>query len=58
MINLLCYWLLQIPFAYVLAFPVGAGFNGVFIAVPVAECALAGAAVYMFRKGKWKLQKV
>jgi putative MATE family efflux protein len=58
MINLLCYWALQIPFAYLLAFPGGAGFNGVFIAVPVAESALAAAAFYMFRKGKWKLQKV
>lgn len=58
MINLFCYWLFQIPFAYLMAFPAGLGFDGVFIAVPTAESALAAAAIYMFRRGKWKLQKV
>lgn len=58
MINLVCYWVLQIPLAYALAFPLQIGFNGIFYAVPIAESALALAAIFMFRKGKWKLQKV
>jgi len=58
MINLACYWALQIPLAYLLAFPLQIGFNGIFIAVPVAESALALAAVMMFRRGTWKLQQV
>ncbi len=58
MINLASYWVLQIPLAYLLAFPLQIGFDGIFIAVPVAESVLAAGAVYMFRKGKWKLQKV
>jgi putative MATE family efflux protein len=57
-INLASYWVLQIPLAYLLAFPLEVGFDGIFIAVPVAESVLAAGAVYMFRKGKWKLQKV
>jgi putative MATE family efflux protein len=58
MINLASYWALQIPLAYLLAFPLEIGFDGIFIAVPIAESVLAAGAVYMFRKGKWKLQKV
>ena len=48
----------ELPLAYVLAFVFGFGFNGVFIAVPVAESALALAAIVLFRRGKWKLKKV
>jgi putative MATE family efflux protein len=58
MINLLCYWVFQIPLAYVLAFPASIGFNGIFYAVPIAESALAFLSIWMFRKGAWKLQKV
>ena len=58
MINLCCYWLFQIPLAYMLAFPLQIGFDGIFYAVPAAESALALLSMYMFRKGTWKLQKV
>ena len=58
MINLACYWLFQIPLAAFLAFPAGIGFNGIFYAVPAAEFALAALSIWMFRKGKWKTQKV
>lgn len=58
MINLICYWLFQIPLAWFLAFPTGFGFNGVFYAVPAAELALATLSIWMFRKGKWKSKKV
>jgi putative MATE family efflux protein len=58
MINLLCYWVFQIPLAAALAFPLAIGFNGIFYAVPAAEFALAALSIWMFRKGKWKSQKV
>jgi Na+-driven multidrug efflux pump len=31
---------------------------GVFIAIPVAETAIALAAFWLFKKGKWKTVKV
>jgi putative MATE family efflux protein len=58
LMNLICYWLLQMPLAYVLAFRVGLGTKGVLLAVPTAECALAALAIYLFRQGRWKLKKV
>lgn len=53
-ISFICFWLFQIPFAYLLAI----GFNlkavGTFIAFPVAETLVALLAWYFFAKGRWK----
>ncbi|MFY9554891.1 MAG: MATE family efflux transporter [Blastocatellia bacterium] len=57
-INLCCYWLVQIPLAYSLALPLGFGAKGVFAAITIAESLLAVVAVLVFRRGKWKEQKV
>ncbi|MBD0331462.1 MAG: MATE family efflux transporter [Chitinophagaceae bacterium] len=53
-INLIGFWLFQIPFAYLLALVFNMGPLGVFIAIPVAETAISIAAVILFKKGKWK----
>lgn len=57
-INLLCYWLLQIPLAYWLALPFGLGARGVFLAITIAESLLAVVGILAFRRGTWKLRKV
>jgi putative MATE family efflux protein len=53
-INVVCFWLFQIPFAYLLAKGFHLNATGAFIAVPVAETLIALIAWYYFRKGKWK----
>lgn len=58
MINLGCYWLFQIPLAYFLALRAGFGADGIFLAITLAESALAVVAVILFRRGKWKTRKV
>jgi putative MATE family efflux protein len=58
MINFVCFWLFQIPFAYFLAKGLDLKSTGAFIAVPVAETLIALVAWYYFRKGKWKEVKV
>lgn len=57
-INLFCFWLFQIPLAWLLSKTFGMGPEGAFIAMPVAETAMAIAAWYYFKKGKWKEVKV
>jgi len=57
-INFLCYWLFQIPLAYVLAVTFGMQSNGVFIAIAISESFLALVSVMVFRWGKWKLKQV
>ncbi len=53
-INFVCFWLFQIPLAYILAKPLGLGPLGAFIAIPVAETAIAIWAYVIFKRGKWK----
>jgi Na+-driven multidrug efflux pump len=57
-INFVCFWLFQVPFAYLLAKGLHMEATGAFIAVPVAETMIALIAWYYFRKGKWKEVKV
>jgi Na+-driven multidrug efflux pump len=57
-INIFCYWLWQVPLAWWLAFRMGFGVEGVFIAVAIAESTLAVVGVLAFRRGTWKQVKV
>src|SRR5579872_5511663 len=57
-VNLFGFWFLEIPLAYVLAIPAHLQQNGVYISMVVAEAAVAVAGVILFRRGKWKLQKI
>ncbi len=57
-INLVGFWFFQIPLAYVLSTVFKTGPIGAFIAIPVAETAIALIAWYYFRKGAWKKVKV
>lgn len=57
-LNLICFWLIQIPTAYVLAIVLDLGPVGVFAAVPIAESVLALLGIWRFRLGGWKLVKV
>ncbi|MDX1980067.1 MAG: MATE family efflux transporter [Bryobacteraceae bacterium] len=53
-INLACQWILQIPLAWVLAYPVGMGPTGVFLAMTLSESVLAIVGLWLFRRGRWK----
>ena len=55
-LNLVAFWLVQIPLAYGLAEPAGLGPNGVFTAIVVGESLLTVLAIYVFRRGDWKLK--
>ena len=54
LINLGCYWLWEIPLAWLLAKPLGLGPTGVFISVLVGFSTMAVVAVVLFRRGRWK----
>jgi putative MATE family efflux protein len=54
LINFFCFWLFQVPLAYLLAYPFHLKSTGAFVAIPVAETLIALIAWYFFRKGKWK----
>jgi Na+-driven multidrug efflux pump len=57
-VNFFGFWLFEIPLAYVLAIPLGMKSNGVFFSIAIAESAMAAASAILFRRGKWKTQKI
>src|SRR5690606_37426107 len=58
LLNFICFWLLQIPMAYLLGITWNIGPNGVFWAVAISESILAVMGIYVFRLGKWKLVQI
>jgi Na+-driven multidrug efflux pump len=57
-INVFCYWLFQLPLAYLLSQPFGLGAQGVFLAITLAESVLAVVSIFFFRLGRWKEQQI
>ncbi len=57
-INLLAFWLFQLPLAYLVAITFEAGPVGVFAAITLAEVLLAIIAMVWFKKGNWKRVQV
>lgn len=57
-INLVGFWLFQIPLAYLLTLYFNFGPTGVFVSIPVAETLITLVAWYFFKRGGWKKVKV
>ena len=58
LINLCCFWLFEIPLAWLLALKLGMGPHGVFLAIALAYTAIAVVSAALFRRGKWKERRV
>jgi Na+-driven multidrug efflux pump len=57
-INVICFWIFQIPFAYYTAVSLGWGPKGVLIAITAAETLLCVISYFWFKTGRWKLTEV
>jgi putative MATE family efflux protein len=57
-INLGCFWLWEIPLAYLLARVWDFGPQGVFLAITIGYSTLALVSVVLFKRGRWKLRRV
>ena len=57
-LNLLVFWLWEIPLAYALAVGLDMGPRGVFVAITVAYSTLAVVSAWLFKKGRWKTRRV
>jgi putative MATE family efflux protein len=58
LLNLACFWALELPLAWFLANPMGMGPTGAFVSVTVSYCLLAVVSLLLFRRGRWKLRQV
>lgn len=52
--NVICFWLFQSPFAYLLAYHTSLGATGALVAVPAAHALMTVLAWRYFKKGKWR----
>jgi len=57
-INLVAFWMFQLPFAYLAAVTFNLGALGVFVAITAAEILLAIISIIWFKKGNWKKVQV
>ena len=57
-INFFCFWLVQVPLAFLLAITVGLGPAGVFAAVFVSDVLAGIVGLVVFRRGSWKTRLV
>lgn len=57
-INLVGFWLLEIPLAWWLAIHTRLGVNGVFTSVVIAQSIVVIVSLILFRRGKWAEQKI
>jgi len=57
-VNFFGFWLLEIPVAYWLAIPLNLRSNGAFYAIVIAEASIAVASAILFRRGRWKSQRI
>ncbi|MEQ8574511.1 MAG: MATE family efflux transporter [Fulvivirga sp.] len=57
-INLVFFWLIQIPLAYLLAIELNWAHSGVFWAVFFSETSVGLFTLWMFKRGKWKTMEV
>ncbi|HEX5025819.1 MAG TPA: MATE family efflux transporter [Agriterribacter sp.] len=58
LINLVFFWLIQIPLSYFLAITLNWEHSGVFWGVFISETSVGLFTLWIFKKGKWKTVKV
>jgi Na+-driven multidrug efflux pump len=57
-VNFFGFWLLEIPLAWFLAIPAQMRSPGVFWSIVIAEAAIAAAGIFLFKRGRWKVQQI
>lgn len=57
-INIVAFWFIEIPLAWVLSSKIGWAQQGVFWAITIAESIMTFSMLFFFQQGKWKLKEV
>jgi putative MATE family efflux protein len=57
-VNFFAFWMLELPLAYVLAIHTKLQAYGAYWAVVIAEAAMAAVSIVLFKRGKWKKQRI
>jgi Na+-driven multidrug efflux pump len=57
-INIVAFWLVEIPLAWFLSTHAGWAQEGVFWAIIISESLMTFSVLYYFQLGRWKLKEV
>lgn len=57
-INIISFWVCQIPLAWFLAHRTSLRVNGVFAAVPIADTVMTVISLVVFARGSWKTRRI
>lgn len=57
-INIVCYWVVQLPLAFLLGRRLQFGPNGLFFAIFTSQLVMSLVSIGVFRRGKWKTYAV
>lgn len=57
-INLVSYWVVQLPLAYLLGMHYRFGPNGLYTGMLIADVLISVLSIFIFRQGRWKLKVV
>jgi putative MATE family efflux protein len=58
LLNLACFWGLELPLAWLLTGPLGLGPSGAFASIAIAFSVFALLGAWVFRLGRWKLRQM
>ncbi len=58
LVNLLCFWAVEIPLGYLLAVTLGWELAGVCWAIAISESLMAIICIWLFRQGRWKTVQI
>lgn len=54
LLNFICFWIVEIPLAYFMAFILDMAEDGVFFSIVIGESLLGILGILVFKRGKWK----
>jgi Na+-driven multidrug efflux pump len=57
-INIICFWVIQIPMAFWFMKSLNMGLEGVLYCIAICHSLHAVISIVLFKQGRWKLQKV
>lgn len=57
-VNFFGFWILELPLAWWLATATRMHEAGAFLSVVIAECAIAGISLILFRRGRWMTRRI
>jgi len=57
-VNFFGFWVLELPLAWWLANKAGLKSEGAFLSIVIAEATIAAASIVLFRRGRWKTQRI